>query len=130
MAALPQISSGTVSVGCKLPSGIHMDMNDPKPHAITRRVTLRGSNASRVVGGFGITENVDKEFVETWLKRNAELPAVKNELIFIMKNSREVSAKAKELAGVKSGMERIDPKNLPKGIKEVSQQEANEEEDN
>lgn len=128
MADLPKLSPATttVTVGCKLPNGIHMDFHTPgKP---LRRFTLRGSNASRVVGGFGITHDVPKDFFDEWMKVNAELPAVKNGFIFAMKDKESVESRAKEMAKEKTGLERLDPKQTPKGIKVLSDKEVQEEE--
>ena len=121
MADLPKLSSGTTvsgvtgSVGCKLPAGIHMDFHNPgRP---LRRVTLRGSNASRVIGGFGITENVSKEYYDEWVKQNAEHPAVKNGFIFWMSKVADAEAKATEMAKEKNGFEALDPRAPGKDLK-------------
>lgn len=127
MATLPQLSSGnvtsgtTVSVGCRLPNGLHMDFMEPgKP---LRRVTLRGTNASRVAGGFGITENVPKDYFDEWIKVNAELPAVKNGFIFSMNKANDVEAKAREMAGEKNGFEPLDPNKPGKDLNAFTQKE-------
>jgi hypothetical protein len=125
MADLPKLSSGntvsgvTGSAGCKIPNGIHMDFNEPgKP---LRRVTLRGSNASRVVGGFGITENISKEYFDAWVKQNAEHPAVKNGFIFWMSKVSDTEARAAEMAKEKNGFEPLDPSAPGKDLKAFNQ---------
>ena len=60
----------TITVGCKLPHGIHMDID-------SKRVTLNGANASSVIGGHGITENVDKEFFDKWMSQRKDTEMVK-----------------------------------------------------
>jgi glutamate synthase domain-containing protein 1 len=119
MAELPKLSSGnTVSVGCKIPNGIHMDFLTPgKP---LRRVTLRGTNASRVIGGFGITENVPKEFFDEWMRLNAEHPAVVNGFIFSMNKTNDAEARATEMKAEKNGFEPLDPDKPGKDLKKFT----------
>ena len=102
------------SVGCKLPHGLKLDLNQPgQPR---HRVVIKGTNSAAVIGGFGITENVSASFFAEWLKRNKELPAVKHGLIFALPSARSVADKALELAELKHGAEPIDPKAPGKGI--------------
>jgi CTP:molybdopterin cytidylyltransferase MocA len=65
----------TVTVGCKLPNGLILEQGEYK-------VELNGSNSSIVVGGYGLTENVDKEAFEAWLAVHADQPYVRKELVF------------------------------------------------
>jgi hypothetical protein len=53
----------------------------PDPGAGRYKVELNGSNSSLVVGGYGLTENVDKKF-EAWLAVHADQPYVRKELVF------------------------------------------------
>lgn len=95
-----------VSVGCKLPHGLHLDL---KGNDGNIRVSLVGANASRIVGGYGITENVSAEFMAQWLKKNAKHPAVVDSSIFIHSDARSTEAMAKERQSVVTGLEPIDP---------------------
>ena len=99
----------TVTVGCKLPHGLHLDING-------KRVTLAGTNASSVIGGHGITENVDKEFFDKWMSLNKDSAAVKNGLIFSNEKTQNVKAEAKEKKGNKNGFEGLDPTKPGPGI--------------
>lgn len=118
MATAPASSSSTVTVGCKLPHGIHMDLNViGKP---LRRVSLRGSNSSRVVGGFGITENVPQAFFDEWSTKNKELPALQNGLIFAMGKFDSVADKASDMSGIKNGFEALDPNKVDKDIETLT----------
>jgi hypothetical protein len=92
----------TVSVGCKLPHGLHLDING-------NRVTLLGSNSSLVIGGHGITENVDKEFFDNWLSLHKDSAAVKNGLIFAHDKTSNVKAEAQEKKKNRNGFEGLDP---------------------
>ena len=76
----PRAESGdTVTVACRLPQGIHMDI--VRHGEVRQRVTLKGSNSPGPVAGFGITENVPREFFEKWLADHQDLAAVKNGLM-------------------------------------------------
>jgi hypothetical protein len=103
-----------ITVGCKLPHGLHMDIT--KHGELRKRVTLNGTNASRVIGGYGITENVPKDFFDKWLADHKELPAVKNSLVFAHTQSASVESKAKEQADVKNKFEPINPANPGKEL--------------
>lgn len=100
----------TVTVGCKLPHGIHMDLGD-------KRITLNGTNSSRVIGGHGITHNVDKDHFDQWCKLHAASPMVKDKFIFAHEKAENVEAKAEDNAEHKNGFEGLDPKSPSPGIK-------------
>jgi hypothetical protein len=118
MAATPPIappeSSETVTVACRLPQGIHLDI--VKHGELRKRVTLNGANSRWTVAGFGITEHVPKAFFEQWLADHQELPAVKNGLIFAHKQKASVEAQAEDKADLKSGLDPMDPKKPGKDI--------------
>lgn len=102
-----------ITVGCKLPSGIHMDLGG-------KRITLNGSNSALVVGGHGITQGVDKAHFDAWMALHRESPMVKNELIFSHDKVREVQAKAADNAEKRNGFEGLDPKKPAPGIEPVA----------
>lgn len=105
----------TVVVGCKLPNGLIIEVGSPGADNYWR-VQLKGSNDARVIGGYGITENVDEENFGRWLKSHAFMPAVKNGLIFVhgtVESARDCATDRKDL---KHGFEAVDPKQPPKGI--------------
>lgn len=94
-----------VTVGCKLPNGLLIDVGGKVVHIL-------GANSSNVIGGYGLTENVDKEFFETWLKEHASQPYVKNELVFAQAKTNSAQSKANENAGIKTGLEGL-PQDKP-----------------
>lgn len=98
--------NGFVSVGCKIPSGLHLDL---KTNDGPQRVTLVGANASRIVGGYGITENVPAEFFNEWMRRNAKHAAVVNGLIFAHSETKSAESMARERATNVTGLEPVDP---------------------
>lgn len=107
-------SDKTVTVGCKLPHGLILELknNDGDPV----RYTLKGANSSRIVGGHGLTEGIDAEFMSQWFKRHARHPAVVNNMIFLHSNPKAAASIAKERRDLVTGFEAIDP--LKKGMME------------
>lgn len=96
----------TVSVGCKLPAGLHLDLKSNDGNV---RVTLKGSNDSHIIGGYGLTHNVSAEFMKEWLRKNAKHPAVVNNAIFIHSDASSAEAIAKERREISTGLEAVDP---------------------
>lgn len=99
----------TLTVGCKLPHGLQIRVGDTV-------VTLLGSNSSLVIGGHGITENVDKQFFDAWMAANKDAAAVKNGLIFAHEKTGSVKAEASEKKDNKNGFEGLDPAKPAPGI--------------
>lgn len=95
-----------VTVGCKLPNGIVLEVNN----AEVMLCGWRGSE-SRIVGGYGLTQ-VDKELWDAWLKLHKNQPYVKKGLVFAQENGNSARAQAKEREKVKSGMEPL-PQDKP-----------------
>jgi len=102
----------TVTVGCKLPNGLIIEMGD-------KRVTLKGANSSVIIGGHGITENVDKELFDAWMEKNKELHFVKEGHLFAHEKEVNVKAQAKDRAKQKTGFEGLNPDDKPAGLTEV-----------
>jgi hypothetical protein len=103
----PQASATTCIVGCKLPHGLHMQIK-AKDGTMQEHV-LKGNNASRIIGGYGLTDDVPTEFMMEWLKRNSRHPAVLNGSIFMHDSVAGATARAKEGRDIRSGAEPIDP---------------------
>lgn len=92
----------TVTVGCKISNGLLLELNGKKVH-------IKGANASDLVGGHGITEGVDGDFMEAWLEKNKDLSFVKGGFLFLHEKAASVVAEAKEKAAEKTGMEPLAP---------------------
>jgi len=108
------VSNATLTVACKMPHGFHLDIFAPdKPK---RRITVKGSNSSRVIGGYGITEGVPKDHWDVWLRQHPELPAVTGGLIFALGQTRSVEDKALEQAELRTGLEGLNPKDKVSGV--------------
>ncbi|ELY2788730.1 hypothetical protein SMC59_003189 [Cronobacter sakazakii] len=95
----------TIVVGCKLPNGLVVEQEG-------YTVTLNGANSSNVVGGYGLTEGVDKDAFEKWMEVHKNQPYVKNELVFAQAKANSAQSKATENASVKSGLEGL-PQDKP-----------------
>ena len=120
----------TVTVGCKLPAGVILHLHtggerDPKTGFLIGirvdeskgRVRLKGSNSRTVVGGFGMTSNVPKDFWEAWKDQNKDRPLFKNQIVFAVSDSASFGAVANELKNdASTGLEPINPEDLPKGL--------------
>lgn len=106
---------GKVTVGCKLPNGVILELLNIKD---SPRVTIKGTNAAALVGGHGITPNVDADFFEAWMKANKDLPFVKAGFIFAHDKPEKTGDEARDRAKNKTGFEPKDPeKDLPKDLK-------------
>lgn len=131
--------SQSVTVACKLPHGLVMRVFDmvktdepmygggfktiEQARERSDRVIINGNShpqneapGCQIVGGYALTYGVDKSFWELWIKQNASSAMVKNKLIFAHEGLKNAEAEAKEKDGVRSGLERLDPKKLPKGL--------------
>lgn len=97
------MSARTVTVGCKLPHGLHLDLPG------MGRVTLKGLNSSAIINGHGLTHNVDGEFFDAWMQIYKDHPAVVGGFIFAHVKDADVTAEAKDRAGEKTGLEPLDP---------------------
>lgn len=139
-----------VVVACKLPHGlvletcIETEVLEPvmgggqkvvkRYRRSGKRVTLNGNAVAigatashRIVGGFALTEGVDKDFFEKWLEQNKDLPAVTNGLVFAFERDDMTTGKAKEFTGLRNGMEPMAqkgdpraPKRIERGLKEAA----------
>lgn len=128
----PQLPSGepdkingtaTVVVGCKLPSGLIIELGKPGDENHTH-VRLNGSNANAivgsdgqpVVGGYGLT-TISRQTWELWLNgdKNQKLPAhkhldfVKKGFVFVHNDMASARDHAADFAGKRNGFEAVDP---------------------
>lgn len=100
-------SSTMVVVGCKLPNGLICELGKYGDDGY-RRVVLNGSNHSRVVGGFGMTD-VSKDFWEAWYGKHKKLDFVRRGMVFVHSDLASAKDYAQERAEVRSGLEPLDP---------------------
>ncbi|WP_424624448.1 hypothetical protein [Achromobacter marplatensis] len=104
----------TVTVACKLPNGLVLDLP-----GVEKKFTLNGSHHREAVAGHGMTE-VDDEFWAKWSELHKDFEPVKKELVFAQKRKSSAAAKAEEQKGNKSGLEGIDPEKPAPGIEPVN----------
>jgi hypothetical protein len=121
----------TVTVGCKLPHGLVLELIEPpantqqlQPMPRGKTVTLAGANSLRIVntnpaiGKFALTQ-VDKAFWEEWFKRNKAHPAVVSGAIFMHESATQAAAIADENKDLKTGLEPLNPAGDPRTEKNV-----------
>lgn len=101
----------TVTVACKLPNGLIMDIPGAK-----EPVHLKGANHEDAIAGHGLTE-VDADFWDAWTKLYADFQPLRKEMIFAQGSERSAAAKAKERKDEKTGLEGLDPEAPAAGIK-------------
>jgi hypothetical protein len=131
--------TATVTVACKLPHGLLMKVYDwvqvdqlvfgggikqvreARPRDQTYR--LNGNSVAQnrapgceIVGGFALTHGIPKDFWDRWIDQHKDWDAVKNHLIFAHEPADSARAESREKKGLKSGLERLNPKKLPRGI--------------
>ncbi len=104
-------TANVVTVGCKIPNGLVLRVNDVE-------VTIAGSNSSKVIGGYGLTQ-VDADFWSAWLERNSGLSFVRNDFVFAHEKAASTKAQANEMADEKTGLEQLDPNAKPAGITDL-----------
>ena len=114
----------TCIVGCKLPHGLNINLA-----GVSEPVVLKGANASRILGGHGMTSGVPKEAFAKWLADHQWLPAVRNGSVFTVDNDKSARSVAKERRNERTGFEAVDPAKAPNGLtpenaKTLAQQRA------
>jgi hypothetical protein len=89
-----------------------------------RRVKLNGfarwkgrDMAHEIRMGAGLTHGVDADFFAEWMRQNADSEVVKKGLVFAQAKPNEMEAQLRDHRTLKSGMEPIDPENLPSEFK-------------
>ncbi|MFT8655940.1 MAG: hypothetical protein ABF785_04520 [Acetobacter papayae] len=135
MAVAPTATRGgdTVTVICRMPSGIALDLYDeadlkaraasvaPVMNPPTPKETVRLRGARRdprfhpkenVMLGMGGRTEVDASFWEAWTRQNANFRPLKSGLIFAAAKEADAVAKLAERGQHRTGLEGLDPKAL------------------
>jgi hypothetical protein len=102
-------STDIAHVYCKLPAGLTFRLPDGK------RLVLQGSNASSLIGGYGVT----RVPAALWGQVKAlfgSMPAFTKGLIFDESTASRGLARAREQTDIKNGFEGVDPKNPGPGV--------------
>lgn len=90
---------------------------------LTEKVIIKGNalfapgdanhaNNPVLIGGYCLTHNVPAEHWETWVSQNRQNDLVRNSLVFGYEKPDHAVAKARELEGLRTGFERLDPSDL------------------
>lgn len=132
--------AGLVSVALKHPNGIIMQLFDfheqtepilgggYRTFKVSRaregaRWVLNGNTfpfgrppRHLIIGGYGITPGIPEDAWNEWREANADSELVRNHLIFAYKSGDRLADDARDHEGTRSGLEPIDPDNLPKGF--------------
>lgn len=151
----PASAGAKVVVACKLPHGLRLRLF--KEHEERELVMGGGSRAvkvhralpgsvvvngvrqaqfgqltmARIVGGYALTEGVDKDFFDEWMRQNRENPVVVEGLIHGAENADMAVGKAKEQAELRHGLEPLNKDGDPRARRSANPNLANvtEEED-
>lgn len=141
--AAPPRSGQKVTVACKLPSGLRLrlykmeEYSEPILGGGTRtakravqvgaEVLLHGTATRHgqvpdflIVGGYALTQNVDKDFFDEWLRLNGDLDAVRNNLVFAMATEGEARARATEQSKILSGLQPLDMSEIVRDGRKVA----------
>ena len=128
--------AATVSVACKLPHGLVLRVfsiverdvpvmgggvkteriAEPRAESAVVHGWSHAQNAAphcTIIGGYAITDNIDKGLWDLWLSQNKDSAMVKNGLIFANEKAESTTGKAKDGGKISSGLERLDPSKLP-----------------
>jgi hypothetical protein len=128
----------TVTVACKIPCGLILQVYASEDwqeavmgggHRTAKRAfvnpkfkPVKINGPARAIGkdlpheirnGVGLTHGVDADLFAAWLEQNKDSDFVVKGMVFANVKPSEVDAVAKDHITLKSGLERIDPNNLP-----------------
>lgn len=117
----------TVTIGCKLPWGVKLDIREAPVTVkgelvagkVIMAVTLRGSAQQRlmeadgmpiiehphVVGGYGLTYNVDKAFWDRWSEENKDYQPFATGMIFAVNSRDSAKDRGRDGRDVPNGLE-------------------------
>lgn len=102
--------SKIIVIGCRLPTGIVLDLIDKTGKQV--QVRLNGQNSAQEGSpiillsqrDYGVTD-VDAEFWEAWKAKYADFEPLVNKAIFEAKDERDAKAIHKEVQGIETGLE-------------------------
>lgn len=131
----------TVTVACKVPCGLRLRIYDleeqvrevngtvlrekvavPLPDEYVLNGTAINMGAiqagnlpeHQIIGGYGLTSDIPRDFWERWLHDNRTTDLVKNRVVFACDDNRAAASEARNSRAIKSGLEPVDPTNLPR----------------
>lgn len=134
-----------VTIGCKLPSGVYLELIDVPPNPAPglppnmnprppgQRIKLNGANSVQQHGvlnrvqplvlEYGTTI-VPKEFWDKWAAHNKDLAFMKNGQVFVVQgtDARSFNAQAREKLPEKTGFEGIAPNGDDPRLKQIARE--------
>ena len=99
----------TLIVGCKLPNGLIIEVGG-------QSVELNGANASNIIGGHGITYDVDADLFNAWMEAHQDRDMVKNGFVFAHEDAKNTKAEAREKTDNETKLEAINPDDKATGV--------------
>lgn len=137
MAEKTENTGKTCTVACKMPNGLILKLcakevrQEPVMGGGTREVDfyvpigdgvrIYGTEVPfgatpRVYnsGGYALTPGVDAEFMREWMDQYKLSDIVKSKMIFVQSTEERARDQGREMHETRSGLERIDPDNLPR----------------
>ncbi|WP_215754209.1 hypothetical protein [Acetobacter sp. P5B1] len=137
-------SGATVTVICRMPSGLVLDLYDDgvlaaraqatqpimTPPAPKESIRLAGARRDpryhkreNIMLGMGGRTEVSADFWDAWTKQNANYMPLKKGLIFAMPKESDAVARLSELRTELTGLEGLDKDKLP-GVKPFDKEDA------
>jgi hypothetical protein len=143
-------SNATVTVASKFPMDFILRLHDftkkfePVMGGGSREYTIaeprRGAKAfvvqgnsfpqnkgahQQIVAGYAFTHDIPKAFWDEWLEQNKDADFVVNKMLFAHSENASTVAQSKEMEAEKSGLERLDPKEIHKhGLESANERRA------
>lgn len=88
-------------------------------NAIDMAALQRGEVNHRIVGGYGITHGIPKDFWDRWLEENKDSRIVKNGLVLAWPTEQGAVDESRNREKLRSGLEPIDPDRPPRDVARV-----------
>lgn len=98
----------TVTVACKIPNGLQLDLEGHKS-VILKGPSVAWGAPPIAIGGYALTPNVDADFMAAWLTVYKDSDMVKKMFVFAYPKHADASSAALEFQDEKTGLEPLDP---------------------
>lgn len=136
-----------VVVGCKLPNGlilhcfvmetrreplmgggmreVHQARRLPETYTLNGNAMdvakmAQGDVPHLIIGGYGVTRDIPREFWERWEEQNRDSDLVRGGFIFAVADEASARARAQDGAKLRSGLEPLDPASPGRSFPDVA----------
>lgn len=116
MARKTAAAGDTVTIGCKLPTGLHI-----KHAEMGIDIKLHGKHSPYAHSGYGITRNVDALMWSRVAVAFPDAPWLKSEAVFAVGDPQSAADRATDQKDVRVGFEAIDPNAPGSGVRGMIQ---------